>query len=1263
MATIPELRPPDVEVIQVFTASTPSKIRPALMACMIGPCKQFLQPMTSAGAINSDAICTLPAFAISSNTSFTGLGGKRIKVGYKTYTEEEMTFAATPANPTAAQVVEQINLEELTGLSAQLIPDGANYRVMIYTTANGELETFKFVDPAADDGTAILGFTKYESYFGMGSYNQCDIRLPDILFPDPSGNLDELILDRTSVRVYVNTSGTRTTEAKDDESILAPYNTAELIGTVAINGLTYPDDLMDKVLEMTLSTESEKSVTFFATLRAKIIAGYNEAAAKYTLHIAKGIGTHPGGADATNTLTFASLASTATLADIVAAWTDFLATYNAHDADGIPTWHGAAGPKSAIGAGAPVTWADCITFYNAVVTAVNGHLEEVGGGYHTAVDPDDGLILPVIWLYNEFATDYANHLTDSAAGLYDLNFHKAEDGTDTLTASSLAESATFTDVCNAWDDVKAKYNAHDAAAAYHKLGAAANAVAEAAATTLVTLYDLADTGATSCRTKYEAHRASGTEHYIRDAVNSVTLTSTLVNVSQTTVVAEVNATWANVTASLDANRLKLVSTLGGITMGDGTANAVIGYTDSDYEFVAEAIDDGDADTQTPYIRVENADFTAAAAAASVTGTLDLTADFPYSLDGLTFELGEDGTHLQTVEFTAAAVDIATVVSEINAVMGAGFASNAANYLKFTSSTSGYESKIYLGNGTAQRNLGHLTNTSYYGTAFVPVPGDELWQNGSRVAEITQVAPGGNVDRLKLATEISTSYAKAHCYIIAKDLTGAASRPTADLASDGYYFDVKHDIVRDYSGQPSAAGGQLLVSYQGLRKDVTPEADDPSLLIFNTTSEVEATIPPMDDTNPLALAAYYGLLNAPATQIAAIGVAETSADYADGTLEGYAACLEFLEAYDVYSLVPLTQETDVHGAVLTHALAMSDPLQKMERIGIVNPALPTREMDTVVVSGNEGESTATLNQFETAVPDLVTLLVTEGVNPAALAYTDGVYLDIERNSLRYNLSSVVGTIATVRVTFGAGENTDNFFTTTNLPTDLLAESFSVKIRGAEISTKDEQVEAYYYRAKGYASRRMVQVVPDRVVATVSGVDKNLPAYYMAAAVGGQIGQQNPSQPMTKLPVTGFKGLQHSFPYFNQTQLNQIAAGGNYIFVQDTSGGPIYCRHQLTTDTTSIKTRELSITKAVDYAAKYYRLTVKGFAGPYNITPETYDALAMAMQAATENLIEDKVIYGAEVGAPTQSTSEEDKTEIQVALTVFTPNNTITITLVV
>jgi hypothetical protein len=102
----------------------------------------------------------------------------------------------------------------------------------------------------------------------------------------------------------------------------------------------------------------------------------------------------------------------------------------------------------------------------------------------------------------------------------------------------------------------------------------------------------------------------------------------------------------------------------------------------------------------------------------------------------------------------------------------------------------------------------------------------------------------------------------------------------------------------------------------------------------------------------------------------------------------------------------------------------------------------------------------------------------------------------------------------------------------------------------------------------------------------------------------------------LAISGFIGFDHSNRYFSEAQLDVIAGGGTMIFAQDFENQPLYIRHQLTTDLSSIKFQEYSVTKNVDFMAKYLRGQFRPYLGQYNITENTLDILKTTAEAAVK-----------------------------------------------
>jgi len=516
-------------------------------------------------------------------------------------------------------------------------------------------------------------------------------------------------------------------------------------------------------------------------------------------------------------------------------------------------------------------------------------------------------------------------------------------------------------------------------------------------------------------------------------------------------------------------------------------------------------------------------------------------------------------------------------------------------------------------------------------------------------------------------------------------TGSSStvgdgRPAPDLAIDiSGNAVVQSQILRDgLTGTPFNPGfAPIVIAYKGLRLDLSPDADNPALLTIDDISTLEEAADPISTDNPGALMAYLALLNATATSVAAIGVPEVSADAPDGTPAGYARCADFLENEEVYALATASQLSTVHQAFLTHVNAMSEPEQKGERIYFFNPPMPDRANPEIVGSGTDLNTTATANECTVDV-NLAPALIAAGIdpnldiNPTTGEIDNEVYLDIGDDDKYYLVQKVTaGTTLTLRTTFAAGDgNEDSFYSSDAFPTTVISDDWSVFIRGEQLllsgTTRPDRAaiaSTIQESAQAYGFRRGYYVFPDQVAINVTGLEQSVSGYYATACIVGMVGQQPPQQGFTNFPITGLTRPIGSNDKFTNTHLNIIAAGGVYILVRDAVGAPVICRHQLSTDNSSIETRELSITKVVDFTAKFMRAGLRNFIGRSNITQGFLDSLSTVVQGQLNFLIESGVLIGADVNNLIQDASAPDTILVDVTIDVPFPANYLRLTLII
>lgn len=673
---------------------------------------------------------------------------------------------------------------------------------------------------------------------------------------------------------------------------------------------------------------------------------------------------------------------------------------------------------------------------------------------------------------------------------------------------------------------------------------------------------------------------------------------------------------------------------------------------------------------------------------SVTGTVPHTAitPDPTALNTRKLRIDFGGT---IVEHTFSSLlsgstmtDIVTQLNADSALSAVGIAAVATtNLLRLSVKLGGKDKYIQVLPATsleAATLLGLTPNQrstffDFIGGSYPPNAGDEVFIDGVSMGVVNQRAPGGVVTRLRLNKQLPISASAGQFFsIFAKGLSaGLANRPVPELIVDGTGVPtLAASLLRDTNGvRVTGARMTLYMSYRGVRQDVTAVALNPAALVFSSQLEIEDQIGPVNQLNPLALGASLALQNAPGATITALGVDAVSADSPNGTVEAFTRAFEMLEAFEVYAIAPLTSDEIVAQLALAHALSMSQPENKGERVALCHMPMPTTKLDTIVASGQGNGLGGTGLQLDTGVANLSALLLAAGVNPVGtLLPSTGVFLDIAQDAKHYSVSSISGSVVTIRTAFTAGQNDDGFYATAAMPTTLIDEAFAVKIRGASLTVAgrpDKQgiAETVAARAASFGSRRFYPITLDQLKVSLGGLTVAISGFYGAAMVAGMTGQQPPQQGFTNFPMIGALGVTGTNGYFSERQLNIMSAGGAYILVQDAIGAPVISRQQNSSDQTSVETSEYSITRCLDFAAKLIRTTTKNHIGRFNITQSFIDSISQVVQGTIKMMEDMGVLVNGDIEQLLQDEQQRDVLLVDLAVQVPYPCNKIRFTLVV
>ena len=332
-------------------------------------------------------------------------------------------------------------------------------------------------------------------------------------------------------------------------------------------------------------------------------------------------------------------------------------------------------------------------------------------------------------------------------------------------------------------------------------------------------------------------------------------------------------------------------------------------------------------------------------------------------------------------------------------------------------------------------------------------------------------------------------------------------------------------------------------------------------------------------NPLPFALSLAGAN---TGTAVYGVAIKADDYssviASGTiLSENQAAMQVLSTNEVYAIAPYTEDPTTLAAYQVHVDTLSQPINKKERIAFLAPQINWYTAGGAqVYNPYLADNPTTANNIQNAVYSVLDKRV-------FYVYPDCVYFAVSNCQIQkinptfinnmYNLQT--NECAILNSQYTLTDINGNFIATYNPGTIITAAVWAVLASAANV---------YQYDV----------LIP-------------MPGCFLAACIAGQVSGENPEQGFTNLPFAGPTKLKYSNDWFTESQLNQMETGlgGAYIIVQ--VGNSVFARHQLSTNATTVEYRELSITKSVDYTAKFIRNTVVGYIGRSLITPTFITAL--------------------------------------------------------
>ena len=440
-----------------------------------------------------------------------------------------------------------------------------------------------------------------------------------------------------------------------------------------------------------------------------------------------------------------------------------------------------------------------------------------------------------------------------------------------------------------------------------------------------------------------------------------------------------------------------------------------------------------------------------------------------------------------------------------------------------------------------------------------------------------------------------------------------------------------DLSTSLTDKRVAYAANTYIAYRALRTDLSAGTDE-----VRKTADITALIGKIDERNPLAVGAFVAFQNSNA-KVQFIGVSTND-------LAGYTTAKDAITGQtDIYAIVPLSNDTDVIAMFTSHVTSLSAPDVSKFRVVIGSGQLPTTQQifpasGTVTSNSTNGQ----LGDTFFNIVDNDATFMTSGVavgDRVLLAATLWDVLEVtSENALK--LAKTAG----VAVPASGAYYVDRVFTRSQQVTALSAVTNSIK------------------------NSRCVMVWPNScLVAGVlngkTGLQTEQPGYYVACAVGGMVAGLPPHQGFTYIGMAGIEQVFNSNTHFYDDQIDALSSAGWYVVVQDTPAALPYCLHQLTTDTTTLETGELSVIKNFDYVSYTMKDSVRGFLGRYNVIPSTMDFLASALNSSAATLQAENY---PRIGAPLINfnidsiaplTGSKDRVEVYATVEIPRPLNRI------
>lgn len=384
--------------------------------------------------------------------------------------------------------------------------------------------------------------------------------------------------------------------------------------------------------------------------------------------------------------------------------------------------------------------------------------------------------------------------------------------------------------------------------------------------------------------------------------------------------------------------------------------------------------------------------------------------------------------------------------------------------------------------------------------------------------------------------------------------------------------------------------RLFASWRGLVPATGSKSSNATPTRYYSSAAIVAAFGVNDQDNP----ACYGAVTA---FNGAQGKSVFAASLATNDLAGYTAVLNSAARIQgPYSLAPMTNDPDIYELVKTHVDSCSVENKKLWRRAYVSTASPGKyavyqeDADGNALQGSVLSDGS--GNVRVVAPDA--LFITENVLPGDL-YRTYFVADAWGNQA-YQEFPILQVLENEELILSSG------------PTAPISPATRFEIWRPDTGRS----QAIYAGniATNLDDRRVVNVWVDNPTTLDSlGQYVVTPVYYAAAEIAGLRSALLPQQGLT------YTQLQYSvtaaptmYTKYTDEDLDVAASNGVMIVTQETAGGPMFIRHQLTTDTfQGALYYEDSVGANFDNIAYTFKAILQPYIGQRNATPQVVEEL--------------------------------------------------------